>query len=84
MKVIDFHNHYYPPAYLEALRTGPTTVKLWTDDEGNPVLIRFNRKTREHYLTSLQDGEPSGWTAHFAEGNWVTKKEDPAPGKKRR
>ena len=38
MKVIDFHNHYYPPEYLEALRTGPTTVKLWTDAEGNPVL----------------------------------------------
>ncbi len=38
MRIIDFHNHYYPPAYLEALRAGPTTVKLWTDREGNPVL----------------------------------------------
>lgn len=38
MRIIDFHNHYYPPAYLEALRAGPTTVKLWTDGEGNPVL----------------------------------------------
>ncbi len=38
MKVIDFHNHFYPPEYLEALRTGPTTVKVWTDDAGNPVL----------------------------------------------
>ena len=38
MKVIDFHNHFYPPEYLEALRTGPTTVKIWTDDAGNPVL----------------------------------------------
>ena len=38
MKVIDFHNHFYPPEYLEALRTGPTTVKVWTDDDGNPVL----------------------------------------------
>ena len=38
MKVIDFHNHFYPPEYLDALRTGPTTVKLWTDDAGNPVL----------------------------------------------
>src|SRR5258706_303389 len=36
--VIDFHNHFYPPEYLEALRTGPTTIKLWTDDAGNPVL----------------------------------------------
>jgi aminocarboxymuconate-semialdehyde decarboxylase len=38
VSIIDFHNHYYPPAYLDALRTGPTTVKVWTDDDGNPVL----------------------------------------------
>ena len=38
MKVIDFHNHFYPPEYLEALRTGPTAVKVWTDADGNPVL----------------------------------------------
>jgi aminocarboxymuconate-semialdehyde decarboxylase len=38
VRIIDFHNHYYPPEYLDALRTGPTTVKVWTDDEGNPVL----------------------------------------------
>ncbi|HEY2934818.1 MAG TPA: amidohydrolase family protein [Acidobacteriota bacterium] len=36
--IIDFHNHYYPPAYLEALRAGPTNVKLTVDDEGNPRL----------------------------------------------
>ncbi|HEX9692719.1 MAG TPA: amidohydrolase family protein [Gemmatimonadales bacterium] len=38
MRVIDFHNHYYPPAYIDALRHdgGPITV---TDDaDGNPVL----------------------------------------------
>ena len=36
--LIDFHNHYYPPAYLEALRTGPSNVKVTFDDEGNPLL----------------------------------------------
>lgn len=36
--IIDWHNHYYPPAYLEALRTGTTAVEVWTDDDGNPVL----------------------------------------------
>lgn len=36
--IIDFHNHYYPPAYLDALRSGPTAAKVWTDDEGNPVI----------------------------------------------
>ncbi|OLC06083.1 MAG: hypothetical protein AUH42_06350 [Gemmatimonadetes bacterium 13_1_40CM_70_11] len=38
MRIIDFHNHFYPPEYLEALRAGPSTVKVWTDDDGNPVL----------------------------------------------
>ncbi len=38
MRVVDFHNHYYPPAYLDALRAGPTSVRVTTDHEGNPVL----------------------------------------------
>ncbi len=38
MPTIDFHNHYYPPAYLDALRAGPSTVRLTTDADGNPWL----------------------------------------------
>ena len=38
MTVVDFHNHYYPPAYLDALRSGDTTVRVTTDDDGNPLL----------------------------------------------
>ena len=38
MPVIDFHNHYYPPAYLGALERGPSTVRITHDDEGNPLL----------------------------------------------
>ena len=38
MRVIDFHNHYYPPAYIDALRRGPSTVHITEDREGNPVL----------------------------------------------
>jgi aminocarboxymuconate-semialdehyde decarboxylase len=38
MRVIDFHNHYYPPAYLDALRSGPSTVKVTIDADGNPCL----------------------------------------------
>jgi aminocarboxymuconate-semialdehyde decarboxylase len=38
MHVVDFHNHFYPPAYLEALRSGPTTVRVTTDAQGNPLL----------------------------------------------
>jgi aminocarboxymuconate-semialdehyde decarboxylase len=38
MPVIDFHNHYYPPAYLDALRSGSSTVKVTIDGDGNPCL----------------------------------------------
>ena len=38
MPIIDVHNHYYPPAYLDALRRGPSAVTVTEDDEGNPVL----------------------------------------------
>jgi len=38
VNVIDVHNHYYPPAYLAALRTGPSAVRLTEDAHGNPVL----------------------------------------------
>jgi aminocarboxymuconate-semialdehyde decarboxylase len=38
MPIIDFHNHYYPPEYLEALQSQPGNMKVTFDDEGNPVL----------------------------------------------
>jgi aminocarboxymuconate-semialdehyde decarboxylase len=38
MRIIDFHNHYYPPAYLDALRSGPSAVEVTVDDQGNPLL----------------------------------------------
>ncbi len=36
--IIDFHNHYYPPIYLAALRHGPSNVKVTVDEAGNPLL----------------------------------------------
>ncbi len=38
MTIIDFHNHYYPPAYLDALRSGTSNVRITVDAEGNPRL----------------------------------------------
>jgi len=38
MRVIDVHNHFYPPAYLMAIERGPASVRVTTDDEGNPWL----------------------------------------------
>jgi aminocarboxymuconate-semialdehyde decarboxylase len=36
MRVIDVHNHYYPPKYLRALQSGQTSVRVTIDADGNP------------------------------------------------
>ncbi len=38
MPIVDFHNHYYPPAYLEVVKRGPSNVGYSEDEDGNPVL----------------------------------------------
>src|SRR4051812_29388906 len=38
MRVIDFHNHYYPPRYMSALQSGQSRVRVTIDAEGNPNL----------------------------------------------
>ncbi len=38
MTVIDVHNHYYPPAFLDALRKGGSRLAVRDDADGNPVL----------------------------------------------
>ena len=38
MAVVDFHNHYYPPKYLQALQSGQSSVKVTIDSDGNPNL----------------------------------------------
>jgi aminocarboxymuconate-semialdehyde decarboxylase len=35
---VDFHNHYFPPAFLEAVRRGPSAFRITDDDAGNPIL----------------------------------------------
>jgi len=36
--VIDFHNHFYPPEYVEAIQKGPSNVKVTFDEDNNPLL----------------------------------------------
>ncbi len=36
--IIDFHNHFYPPEFIDAVRKGPSNFSVADDDEGNPVL----------------------------------------------
>ena len=35
---IDFHNHYYPPEYLDAIKAGPSRVRIDYDEDQNPRL----------------------------------------------
>lgn len=38
MPIIDFHNHVYPPEYVQALQAGPSAYKVTYDADNNPVL----------------------------------------------
>ena len=38
MPIVDFHNHVYPPAYVEDIRRGPSAYTVTDDEDGNPVL----------------------------------------------
>ena len=44
------------------------------DPEGNPTIIRFSRKTKEHYVMSEKEGKATGWSVFFEGGAWVEKK----------
>ena len=40
MRIVDFHNHYYPPEYVEALKrpASPSSVRVTYDQNGNPCV----------------------------------------------
>jgi len=38
MTVVDFHNHFYPPEYVDAIRRGPSNYAVTVDPDGNPIL----------------------------------------------
>jgi len=51
MAVIDFHNHYYPPRYMQALQSGQSSVKVIVDSDGNPNIYYpgdYNVAVRGH------------------------------------
>ncbi|MFT6221817.1 MAG: DNA topoisomerase-1 [Candidatus Endobugula sp.] len=41
------------------------------DDDGNPTLIRFSRKTKEQYVQSELEGKATGWKAFYEGSKWV-------------
>jgi DNA topoisomerase I len=50
-----------------------------TDPEGRRSLIKFGRKTKEHYVMTEEDDKPTGWRADYVDGKWL---EEAPPAKK--
>ncbi|WP_425640928.1 type I DNA topoisomerase [Marinomonas gallaica] len=57
MDQIDPKYHYFDSAPLQ-------------DEEGNPTVIRFSRKTKEQYIMTEIEGKPTGWKAFYEGGKW--------------
>ncbi|MGH7583554.1 MAG: amidohydrolase family protein [Gemmatimonadales bacterium] len=64
MTMIDVHNHFYPPEFIDAIRTGPSVLRIEDDAEGNPVFHSpgdYNVAVRGHrdigYRESVLDAE---------------------------
>ncbi len=58
MSIIDFHNHFYPPEYFQALREGGSAVRVTEDAEGNPVVHYpgdYNVAVRGHRDIAYRD-----------------------------
>ena len=43
------------------------------DPDGNPAIIRFSRKSREHYVMSERNGKATGWSLFYERGGWKEK-----------
>ena len=64
MTVIDVHNHFYPPEFIDAIRRGPSVLRVEDDADGNPVFHSpgdYNIAVRGHrdiaYRQSVLDAE---------------------------
>lgn len=45
------------------------------DPQGNPAIIRFSRKSKEHYVMTEEGGKATGWSAFYVNGRWQEKNE---------
>lgn len=59
------HKHEIDAKYAYLMK-GPLA-----DDDGNPAIVRFSRKAKEHYLQTEVGGKPTGWKAFYRGGRWV-------------
>jgi aminocarboxymuconate-semialdehyde decarboxylase len=59
MRVIDFHSHYYPPKYMQALQSGQSSVRVSIDTDGNPNIHYpgdYNIAVRGHRDIAYRQG----------------------------
>ena len=59
MPVIDFHNHYYPPEYLDALEPSGSRLTITYDEHKNPVVHYpgdYNVMVRGHRDIAYRQG----------------------------
>lgn len=72
------HQNEIDPKYQFLMRA---PVK---DPAGRRSLIKFARKTKEHYLMTENDkGKPSGWRADYVNGEWVESEKETKARKKK-
>ena len=58
MTIIDFHNHVYPPQYIEAIQAGPSAYRVTFDAQDNPVLHSpgdYNILVPSHRLMDVRE-----------------------------
>ena len=70
------HQNEIDPKY-KFLTTAPTQ-----DSAGRRTMVRFARKTKEHYVTTEVDGKQSGWRADYVSGEWQASEMKPKAKKK--
>lgn len=51
------------------------------DDDGNPTIVRYSRKTKEQYVMTEVEGKATGWRAFYDNGQWVVDAAKKRPAK---
>ncbi|MGQ0703104.1 MAG: amidohydrolase family protein [Gemmatimonadales bacterium] len=78
--IIDVHNHFYPPALIDALRKGRSALSVKDDAEGNPVLyspgdaniaVRAHRDIAYREEVLAQEGVDHQWISLTCPGTWL-------------
>ena len=54
------------------------------DPDGNPAIVRYSRKTRQHYVMTEKEGRASGWQAVYEEARWHASEKKSSASKKGR